>query len=134
MARMKVANYGAAGGTLVRVEVDDSQVRELIATLSKSEGFTRLVDEKLNKFTSDTANVMSDRAPVDTGHLRDTLRAGNSVKKESDGVFVIKNLTPYGIRQNFEHRSKAGFMTGTINQRTHIFASEMMKAIEEWLR
>ena len=134
MARMKVAKYGAAGGTLVRVEVDDSQVRELIATLSKSEGFTRLVDEKLNKFTSDTADVMSDRAPVDTGHLRDTLRAGNSVKKESDGVFVIQNLTPYGIRQNFEHRFKAGFMTGTINQRTHIFASKMMKAIEEWLR
>lgn len=134
MARMNVAKYGSAGNTLVRVEVDDSQVRELIATLSNEEGFTRIVDEKLNTFTSDTANEMSDRAPVDTGHLRDTLKAGNSVKKESDGVFVIKNLTPYGIRQNFEHKTMAGFMTGTINQRTHIFASEMMKAIEEWLR
>lgn len=117
-------------GLITKIDVHDTNVRTWAMALSKDAFEIRaMLDNKVNEITRETANEMARGAPVDTGHLKSTLWASRSVEKMGNADYTIRNLTLYGRRQNFEHRTKAGFMTNPANKA----ANRMQTELEEEL-
>lgn len=116
-------------GYLYRIEVDDSGVRDWIRTMMNEVEVADTIDEGVDKIARETANEIARGAPVDTGHLKSTLWASRSIKEEGKGVRNMKNYTPYGIRQNFEHSSRRYFMTTPIEKAEPRMVKEIYDAI-----
>lgn len=110
MGRKPSKRYGN-WDSLYYIEIDDSRVQGWVNRAQQDGLIERLMDEEIEKIANETADEMAGLAPVDTGHLRDTLRARNSVARASNMDWVIRNGTPYGVRQNFEHATQSHFMT-----------------------
>lgn len=116
-------------GFLYKVEVDDSGVRDWINKMMNESVVAEAIDEGVDKIARETANEIARGAPVDTGHLKSTLWASRSIKNEGKGVRSMKNYTPYGIRQNFEHSTQRYFMTTPIEKAEARMMSEIYAAV-----
>lgn len=102
-------------GINANVQVD-SKITDAWAAKVLSANIGKVIDDTVYEVTRDAANKMARLSPVDTGRLKRTLWASRSIEKIADGHYNIRNLTEYGIRQNFEHRTKAGFITNPANE------------------
>lgn len=102
-------------GINANVQVD-SKITDAWAAKILSADIGKVIDDTVYEVTRDAANKMARLSPVDTGRLKRTLWASRSIEKIADGHYTIRNLTEYGIRQNFEHRTKAGFITNPANE------------------
>lgn len=114
----------------VKTEVIDEGVQDLLRNLTDG-GIERAIDDSVADLTVNAANTMSARAPVDTGHLRESLTAARSVVRKGIGEFHIKNNTPYTIRQNFEHKTMSGFVSTPFYQTSLKFSDAVAEAIME---
>lgn len=113
-------------GLITKIDVNDMEVRTWAAALSKDSGQIKtMLDSKVHEITRESANEMARGAPVLTGHLKSTLWASRSVEKLGPADYTIRNLTLYGRRQNFEHRTKAGFMTNPANKAQNRMQTEL---------
>ena len=123
-----MARAGHGGGILVRVEVDDA-ISPWLTGLG--EEVVNNVDNKVRDISRDTANSIARGAPVDTGHLKSTLWFSRSFKRIAPGDWEMENLTLYGIRQNFEHRTMGGYMTNPIEEASLTFTKDVLDAVLE---
>src|SRR5699024_227203 len=104
----------------------DAEVRAWAAALSKDSGQIKtMLDSKVHETTRESANETARGAPVETGHLKSTLWAAGSAEKIGRAGYTIRNLTLYGRRQNFEHRTKAGLMTNPANRAQNRLQTEL---------
>lgn len=117
-------------GLITEIRVEDAEVMAWARELQfNSSQIASTIDSKIDKITRETANEMARGAPVDTGHLKSTLWASRSVEKLGEGDYTIRNLTLYGRRQNYEHRTKAGFMTNPAMKGAQRVEIEVMEEI-----
>lgn len=117
-------------GLITEISVEDKELRTWAAALSMdADKIKTMIDSKVNTIAKEAANEMARGAPVDTGHLKSTLWASRSVEKLGNADYTIRNLTLYGRRQNFEHRSKAGFMTNPANKAANRMQTELEEEI-----
>lgn len=115
-----------------KVEVHDAQIKPWLKKL-QTNAIESAMDGAVEDVAKDAANQMSALAPVDTGLLRSSLRAPVSVEKDGEGTWAIRNLTEYTIRQNFEHRTKGGFVTRPFEIANALFVFEVRNAIRKVL-
>lgn len=117
-------------GLITEIDVNDAEVRAWAMALAKDTGQIReMLDSKVHEITRESANEMARGAPVLTGHLKSTLWASRSVEKLGPADYTIRNLTLYGRRQNFEHRTKAGFMTNPANRAQNRMQTELVEEL-----
>jgi len=86
---------------------------------SAEEDADKLAEGSLRRIGTDAAN----RAPVDTGHLRNTMTSGieRSVSAQK-GVWDLIDGTDYTMVQEYEHRSKSGFIVNSVRAETPRYA------------
>lgn len=71
----------------------------------------RLAQGTMVRIGTDAAN----RAPVDTGHLRNTMTSG--IKRSviaPKGVWDLEQQTDYTLVQEFEHKTKRNFIANSV--------------------
>lgn len=69
-------------------------------------------DKVTETYTRKMANESAGLAPVDTGDLRASVAA--SPRKLSDGLWEYGSELPYARRQEYEHKSKKGFIRKSV--------------------
>lgn len=70
------------------------------------------IDRITETYTRKMANTTAERAPVKSGKLRDSFPP--SVRKEGPGIWSYGSHLPYATRQEYEHRTKKGFVRKTV--------------------
>src|SRR5699024_582123 len=123
-----MARAGHSESIMVRVEVEDAKTPCLTGL---GEEVVNNVDNKVRDISRDTANSISRDATVDTGHIKTTLWFSRSYKRIATGDWEMENLTLYGIRQNFEHRTMGGYMTNPIEEASLTFTKDVLDAVLE---
>lgn len=72
----------------------------------------KLAEGSIRRIGTDAAN----RAPVDTGHLRNTMTSGIERSQSAPkGVWDLINQTDYTLIQEFNHKSKSGFIRNSVD-------------------
>lgn len=116
-------------GFLYKVDVEDARLRAWFHQISGSK-LGDAVDDKVQEITRDTAGKIAGGAPVETGHLKGTLQPSRSVQQVGKGDWRVLNLTPYGIRQNFEHPGgNRYYMTNPIEGAQATFMTDVYDAV-----
>ncbi len=70
------------------------------------------VDEITGTYAKKMANESAQKAPVDTGALRNSITA--SVKKHGDAEWSYGSNLPYARRQEYEHSTKKAFFRESV--------------------
>ncbi|MCU7556534.1 hypothetical protein [Macrococcus capreoli] len=100
----------------IKMRGDFNRLRKDISK-SKVTSVLQEVDQELGKLTYDTVKAQAERAPVDTGWLRENIQ-GSASHAGSLHWQILSNIdaVPYYWRQNFEHKTKRYFITIPVNQ------------------
>lgn len=68
----------------------------------------RDIDRITETYARKMANESAHNAPVKTGRLKNSFPP--SVRKESEGAWSFGSDVPYATRQEYEHKTKKGFV------------------------
>lgn len=85
------------------------------------------VDKVAEKYTRKMANESADMAPVDTGDLRNNLLA--SPRRIKLGTWEWGGTLAYTRRQEYEHRSKKGFIRKATWNNRQAFRDEIRREV-----
>jgi hypothetical protein len=75
------------------------------------------------------ANESAEMAPRLTGKLKNSITA--SVEQESEGVWTYGSDLPYATRQEYEHRSKKGFIRKSVWNNREPYRNKINQRIGE---
>jgi hypothetical protein len=70
------------------------------------------LDRITEAYTRKMANETAQKAPVETGALKNSFTA--SVRKEADVLWSYGSDLPYATPQEYEHKTKKGFVRKTV--------------------
>lgn len=132
MSRLLGAQRPLSAGkwdSLYYVEVDDSRTIDWMKKNKLSNVAMEVIDKETGDLIRELAREIANLAPVDTGYMRDQILSG--VRKEGNGDWVIKRGTDYTVRQNFEHKTNAHFITNPTERAIDKYSNMVMDAIEK---
>ena len=98
---------------MTRINFDfDIDISELLDLVKDFDGLPNDLEDAMEDVGEDYSDRMARDAPVLTGMLRDTLMFSNERLGELNWALAFDDEEmPYLWRQNYEHRSKSGFVT-----------------------
>ncbi|MED4172563.1 HK97 gp10 family phage protein [Halalkalibacterium halodurans] len=122
MARMRI-NYD-----LSLVGMD-----QLLNRLSEQNAkrVTDATDKATEDYANELARKMADKAPVLTGELKRSLQ--NSPTRKGTGWYYLMATVDYTWVQEYEHRTKAGFIRRNIALAEVEFPERIQKAVKDAL-
>lgn len=88
-----------------------STISSKLSDPNAAEDADRLAQGSMVRIGTDAAN----RAPVETGHLRNTMTSG--IKRSAiapKGVWDLEQQTEYTLVQEFEHKTKRNFIVNSV--------------------
>lgn len=105
---------------MVRIAVIgiNKTIRNKLSDPNAEEDADKLAEGSMRRLGTDAAN----RAPVDTGHLRNTMTSGIRRSTTADkGVWDLIQETEYTLVQEYEHRTKSAFIRQAVWNETPRF-------------
>lgn len=93
----------------MRIKIDVSGIEHVKAKLGSgaADDLERAIDLDIGVETRNMANDAADRAPIETGALKASIRY--SVRREGKMQYYFGSWLPYALRQEYEHKSKSPF-------------------------
>lgn len=90
------------------------------------------LDEELGDLTKETADEMKERAPIETGLLKATVRSGLHHRGVLEwSIDADLDTAPYLWRQNFEHKTKRYYITIPANKAEMAINPRLQKVIDD---
>lgn len=87
------------------------------------------IDQITEAYTRKMANESAESAPRDTGKLKNSITA--SVQKEAPLHWTYGSDLPYATRQEYEHRTKKGFIRNTIAKNEIPYRDKIAERLSE---
>lgn len=88
------------------------------------------VDKITETYTRKMANESAGMAPVDTGDLRASIAA--SPRRMQLGTWEYGSELPYARRQEYEHKSKKGFIRKSVWNNRESYRNAIRKELSKW--
>lgn len=95
-----------------RINVKVTGIKRTIRSKLTDYNLPRDIDKITETYARKIANEAAQKAPILTGVLKNSLT--NGVRKNAIGDWKIIALTDYTVRQEYEHRSKKGFIRKSV--------------------
>ncbi len=111
-----------------RIDLNIRGINDVIRALDP-ERITQDLDRITEAYTRKMANETAEAAPRDTGRLANSFPA--SVEKESECVWTYGSDLPYATRQEYEHRTKKGFVRKTVWTNRNPYREKIRERIRE---
>lgn len=108
--------------------VSVSGLQDVLRALDSS-SLERDIDRITETYARKMANEAAQNAPVDTGRLRNSFPP--SVQKESPGVWSFGSDLPYATRQEYEHRTKKGFVRKAVWNNREPYRNKIRQRLDE---
>jgi hypothetical protein len=90
---------------------------------------TRDIDRITETYARKMANEAAENAPRDTGRLKNSFPS--SVQKESEGLWSFGSDVPYAAKQEYEHRTKKGFVRKAVWNNREAYRSKIKERLDE---
>lgn len=87
------------------------------------------LDRITEAYTRKMANETAQAAPVDTGKLKNSFPP--SVRKEADVSWSYGSDVPYAKKQEYEHRTKKGFVRKTVWNNRELYRNKINERLGE---
>src|SRR5690625_3655094 len=87
-------------------------------------------DRVTETYTRKMANEGADMAPVDTSALKNNLLA--SPRRISPGVWEFGGTLPYTRRQEYEHKTKKGFIRKAVWRNRNDYREKLREELARW--
>lgn len=87
------------------------------------------IDEKTRQVTEETAKKSSERAPVDTGRLRDSIPP--TVEKLGKMTYQFGSDMPYAVRQEYEHVEHRGYFRRSLWEARDTYRGDLETIIKK---
>jgi hypothetical protein len=87
------------------------------------------LDRITEAYTRKMANETAQAAPVDTGKLKNSFPP--SVRKEGDVSWSYGSDVPYAKKQEYEHRTKKGFVRKTVWNNRELYRNKINERLGE---
>lgn len=115
----------------MRIRARAKGIEELARKLSP-EQYERAVAPVVEKHTRLQANEAADRAPVETGLLSGSIQS--SPRQLSKLRWQYGSNVEYARRQEYEHKTKKGFIRKTAFEGRHKFYGDVRNAVRKAIR
>lgn len=111
----------------VNVKGLDKVMRDFTSMSLKSQGDADKVTET---YVRKMANESAKMAPVETGDLRASI--ASSPRRLKLGTWEYGSELPYARRQEYEHRSKKGFIRKSVYKNRNDYRNAIRKELSKW--
>lgn len=115
----------------MRVNIKVQGIDKVMRDFSrKGEQARQRVDKVTETYTRKMANESAGMAPVDTGDLRASIAA--SPRRMQLGTWEYGSELPYARRQEYEHKSKKGFIRKSVWNNRESYRNAIRKELSKW--
>lgn len=87
-------------------------------------------DQVTETYTRKMANQSGEMAPVKSGDLRESIIA--SPRRLRLGVWQYGSHLPYARRQEYEHRTKKGFIRKSVYKNRNEYREALRREVSKW--
>lgn len=116
----------------MKINVNITGIDELTKNIEGMAGQKALdnADKITETYTRKMANESGEMAPVDSGDLRNSIIA--SPRRLQPGTWEYGSELPYARRQEYEHKSKKGFIRKSVWNNRSDYREALRKEFSKW--